>query len=139
MDKITITGRPANGSTAVGEALVCPRSIMGWNGVDLKTGEITEKGHLHEGVSVKGKVLVIPGSSGSVAWSDSFYACHLNDCGPVAYVLTQMDSKVGTTVLVSDIPCVTDFPDGTDPCTIIETGDQVIVDGDKGTVEIVKK
>jgi hypothetical protein len=35
------------------------------------------------------------------------------------------------------VPTVTDFD--RDPTEIIETGDHVLVDGDRGTVEITKK
>lgn len=132
-----LIGRPAMAGIAEGIALVCPNSIMGWNGVDMGTGVIVEKGHPQEGMSIKDKVLVIPGSRGSIGWSDYFYGCHLHGCGPAAYVLTSMDSKCGTAIVMSGVPCVCDFTEAHDPCAEIKTGDFVRVDGNAGTVEIL--
>jgi uncharacterized protein len=39
--------------------------------------------------------------------------------------------------MVAIIPKVTDFD--RDPTEVIETGDHVVVDGDKGIVEVIKK
>jgi len=39
--------------------------------------------------------------------------------------------------MAADVPTVTDFDQG--PTEIIETGDYVIVNGDEGTVEVIKK
>ena len=35
-----LQGRGANGLSVEGYALVCPDSILGWNGLDARTGEI---------------------------------------------------------------------------------------------------
>ena len=138
-DKTLLRGRPAMPGNCEGLALVCPNSIMGWNGVDMDTGVIVEKGHPHEGESIKDRILVIPGSRGSIGWSDYFYGCHLHGCGPVAYVLTAMDSKCGTAIVMSGVPCVCDFPNGQDPWQLIHSGDRVRVDGDLGTVKVLPK
>lgn len=38
-----IKGRPAWGPMVEGYAFVCPNSIVGWNGADVKTGIVTER------------------------------------------------------------------------------------------------
>ena len=139
MANTIIKGRPAHGAVVEGEAIVCPNSIQGWSGFDTKTGVIIEKGHVHEGDSVAGKILVVPCSRGSVGWSMYAHWCALNGVGPKGYIVTKMDTKCGTAVILTDVPCVTDFPEGVDPCAIIHSGDYIRLDGEKGTVEILKK
>ena len=139
MENVVIKGRPAYGPVVEGEALVCPNSIQGWSGIDTKTGVIVEVGHVHEGDSIAGKILVVPCSRGSLGWSMYMHACWLNGVGPKGYVFTKMDSKCGTTVALTSTPCVADFPDGVDPCAVIHSGDYVRLDGENGTVEILKR
>ena len=67
-----LQGRGAKGPSVEGTALVCPNSILGWNGLDVRTGEIIEEGHIHKGERITGKILVMPCSRGSIAWSDYF-------------------------------------------------------------------
>lgn len=139
MKKKVLKARGANGPVAEGYAMVCPNSIQGWSSLEMSTGVIIEKDHIYEGQSIKGKVLVVPCSRGSLGWSDYFFGCHLQNAGPVAYVFTKMDSKCATTVALADVPCVADFPWDCDPCEQIRTGDYIRVDGDQGTVEILKR
>ena len=138
MKNRVLKARGANGSSVEGYALVCPNSIQGWSSLEIRTGIITEKGHLYEGESIKGKILVVPCSRGSLGWSDYFFACHLHGTGPIGYVFKKMDSKCATTVALADVPCVSDFDEGTDPCQLIKTGDFIRIDGEKGTIEILE-
>ena len=88
-----IKGRPAWGPMVEGYAFVCPNSIVGWNGADVKTGIVTEKGNVHYGDSFAGKIIVMPCSRGSLGWSDMFRNSEYNGVGPIGYVFTTMDSK----------------------------------------------
>lgn len=133
-----LKGRPALGPVVEGVAFVCPTSIQGWSSIDVKTGVVLEKGHVHEGDSFAGKILVVPCSRGSLGWSDYFINSHINGVGPIGYIFTKMDSKCGVVVLVNNCPCVCDFPDGVDPCTEIHDGDYIRLDGINGTVEILR-
>lgn len=51
----TLKGRPAWGGVVEGYAFVCPNSIQGWSSIDVNTGVVLEKGHVHEGGSFAGK------------------------------------------------------------------------------------
>lgn len=133
-----LRGRGALGPVAEGYAFVCPTSIQGWSSIDSKTGVVLEKGHVHEGDSFAGKILVVPCSRGSLGWSDYFINSNINGVAPIGYVFTKMDSKCGVVVLVTDKPCVCDFPEGVDPCREIHDGDYIRVDGSEGTVEILR-
>ena len=54
-------------------------------------------------------------------------------------IFSSMDSRCGVATVASEIPAVTDFPPDTDVFSIIETGDQVKLDGTTGDVIITKK
>lgn len=133
-----LKGRPALGPAVEGYAFVCPTSIQGWSSIDVNTGTVLEKGHVHENESFAGKILVVPCSRGSLGWSFYFRKSHQNGVGPAGYVFTRMDSKCGAAVYATDCPCVCDFPEGVDPCVEIHDGDYIRVDGDAGTVEILR-
>ncbi|MBK5260974.1 MAG: DUF126 domain-containing protein [Peptostreptococcaceae bacterium] len=133
-----IRGRGAIKGIAEGEALVCPNSIQGWAGIDDITGVIIEKGHIAEGESIDGKILVIPASKGSNCWSSHFNSAMINGRKPAAWIIKAIDSRVGVAAVVVDVPMVTDFAD-VDPCQYIKTGDWVKVNGNNGEVEIHRK
>lgn len=138
MSNKILKGRPALGPVVEGYAFVCPTSIQGWSSIDTNTGVVLEKGHIHEGDSFAGKILVVPCSRGSLGWAGYFHNCYLHGMGPIGFVFTKMDSKCGDAVLSVDCPCVCDFPPEVDPCQEIHDGDYIRLDGINGTVEILK-
>lgn len=138
-ENTVIRARGVMGPTVEGIVMVCPNSIQGWYGIDVKTGVITEKGHIHEGESIAGKVLVLPCARGSLGWSNYFHNAFLNGVGPVAYVFTRMDSKCATTILSTETPCVADFDLAQwDPCKALRDGDLVRLNGDTGEITILQ-
>ncbi|ADL12465.1 aconitase X swivel domain-containing protein [Acetohalobium arabaticum] len=134
-DKILIKGRGALGGKAEGRAMVCPESIQGWAGIDDETGEIIEQGHSLEGKSINDAVVILPGSKGSNGWSCHFHATKIKGTHPAAWIFTKVDSRAGVAIAVEDIPAVTDLDQ--DPFELINTGDWVKVDGDRGIVEVI--
>lgn len=134
MTKRVIHGRGAIGGVAEGVALVSRETIQGWNGVDPR-GVIIEKGHPFEGESIQGAVLILPGAKGSNGWSIHFHSARIAGVGPAALVFPKMDSRTGVTAAVLNIPVVTDLQE--DPFELIQTGDRVRVDGDRGIVEVI--
>lgn len=133
-----LKGRGAYAGVAEGIALVCPDSIQGWAGVSDTTGQIIEKGHVAEGVSIHDRILVLPCSKGSNGWSCHFNSAMRSGFKPAAWVFSKMDSRAGVATVVVGVPAVADFPD-VEPCDIIKTGDLIRVDGDAGTVEILER
>jgi predicted aconitase with swiveling domain len=134
---IVLRGRGIVGGVAEGEALVTKEAISGWGGMNPMKGTIIETRHELRGVSFKDKVLVFRGAKGSSGWSVMFHTARLAGTAPKALVFNEMTTKVALGAVVMRIPSVTDFD--RDPLKLIETGDWVRVDGDKGTVEITKK
>jgi uncharacterized protein len=109
---------------------------MGWGNVDSKNGYTTERNHPLYEVPYKGKVLVFTeprGSGGFVGYGRS------RNFGtqPAAFLYRQGNNLTVFAAMVMKVPTVTDFDQ--DPTQVIETGDWVIVNGDKGIVEVIKK
>ena len=134
---IVLRGRTVYGGRAEGEALVTRQTIPGWGGVNPVQGVITETEHELRGVSFKDKVLVCRGAKGSSGWSAMYHTARLAGTAPKALVFNEMTTKIALGAVVMRIPSVTDLD--RDPLEVIETGDWVIVDGDRGTVEVVKR
>jgi predicted aconitase with swiveling domain len=133
---VVLRGRKVAGGCAEGEALVTHQTISGWGGVNPMTGTVVETRHELRGVSFKDKVLVFPGAKGSSGWSVVFHFARLAGMAPKAMVFNEMTTKVALGAVVMRCPSVTGLD--RDPLEVIETGDWVKVDADKGVVEVRK-
>lgn len=131
---ITLHGRKVVGGYAEGEALVTNDTISGWGGINPMTGTVIETRHDLRGQTFKDKILVFPGAKGSSGWSVAFHLTRLTGTAPKALVFNEMTTKVALGAVVMRVPAVTDFDQ--DPLQVIETGDWVTVDGDRGIVEV---
>jgi predicted aconitase with swiveling domain len=134
---IVLRGRKVVGGCVEGEALVTRHTISGWGGVNPKLGTIIETQHELRGQSFKDKVLVFPGAKGSSGWSAMFHTCRLMGTAPKALVFNEMTPKVALGAVVMRVPSITDLD--RDPLDLIETGDWVRVDADRGVVEVTKR
>ena len=56
---------------------------------------------------------------------------------PAAFVYRKGNNLTVFAAMAANIPTVTDFD--LDPTEVIETGDHIIVNGDEGIVEVIKK
>lgn len=133
---IVLRGRCVVPGRSEGEALVTRDRISGWGGIDSRTGTIVETRHELRGVSFAGKVLVFPGAKGSSGWSAAFHMTRTLGTAPAAMLFNEMTTKIALGAVVTRAPAMTDFDQ--DPLALIETGDWVTVDADRGIVEIRK-
>jgi uncharacterized protein len=133
---LTLHGRTVVGGCAEGEALVTRDTISGWGGVNPMSGTIIETRHELRGQSFKDKVLVFPGAKGSSGWSAVFHMTRLTGTAPKALLFNEMTTKIALGAVVMRVPSVTGLDQ--DPLAVIETGDWVKVDADRGIVEVVK-
>jgi predicted aconitase with swiveling domain len=136
-DTIILRGRKVVGGVAEGEAIVTRDTISGWGGINEREGKVIERRHELVGQSFAGKVLVFPGAKGSSGWSAYFHMTRLNGVAPKAMLFNKMTTKVALGAVVTHAPAMTDFD--RDPIEVIETGDWVKVDADRGIVEITKR
>ena len=135
--RIILRGRAVRGGRAEGEALVTRATIPGWGGVNPVKGVITETQHELRGVSFKDKVLVFRGAKGSSGWSAMYHTARLAGTAPKALIFNEMTTKVALGAVVMRVPSMTDLDQN--PLDVIETGDWVTVDADRGIVEVVKR
>jgi predicted aconitase with swiveling domain len=137
--EISIAGRGVIPGRTSGYALVCPRGITGWGGIDPVTGVIKEYDNVNRGESIKGRILVMPGSKGSNGWSCYFGVTRVSGASPKGFIFTNVDSSCAVAAVCLRIPTIVDFPPSQDPCQAIENGDFVIMDGGTGEVTVTKK
>ena len=57
--------------------------------------------------------------------------------GPAALVFPRLDSRTAVAAAVLNVPLVTDLD--ADPFALINVGDRVCVDGDRGLVEVIER
>ena len=137
MKKLILKGRMIYGGIAEGEALVTKKGLGGMGLFDVDTGTVIELGHDWKDQVVKGKVLVFKVARGSSSWSFWHHILRFLGTGPAAYVVTECNPQIAGGAVVARAPSVTELD--RDPTEVIETGDWVKVDGDKGLVEVTKK
>jgi hypothetical protein len=125
-----LQGRTITPGRVEGEALVTDRAISFFGGVDPKTGVVTEKDHPLEGQSVAGRVLVFPTGKGSTVGSYTIYRLKWNAVAPRAIVNAECETITAVGCIMAEIPCVDQVPIGR-----LETGMQLVVDGEAGAVE----
>jgi predicted aconitase with swiveling domain len=133
---IVLKGRKVIGGIAEGEALVTKKPLMGWGNVNVQGGYTVERNHPLYEVPFKGKVLVFAeprGSGGFVGYGMT----RLFDKNPAAFIYRRGNNLTVFAAMNMKVPTVTDLDQ--DPTEVIETGDYVRVDGDRGIVEVTKK
>ena len=130
-DKMKLKGRKVYKGIAEAEAIVTKDGISFYGGVDPDTGKVVEVGHELEGQTITGKVLVFPTGKGSTVGSYTIYRMKKNNTAPVAIVNKEIDTIIAVGCIISEIPCV-------DKINIedIKTGQQLIVNGNEGIVEL---
>src|SRR5215469_1934610 len=134
---IVLRGRKVVGGLAQGEALVSKETISGWGGIDPNTGTIIERRHALRGQSFKDRILVFPGAKGSSGWSAFFHAARMAGAAPKGMIFKKMSTKVALGAVVTHAPAVTDLDQ--DPLVVIESGDWVEIDADRGIVKVIKR
>jgi len=92
---------------------------------------IIEKGHDLKGESVKGKVLCFPYGHGSTVGSYVLYSLVKKGVGPIAIVNQVADLVVVVGAIIAEIPMIDQID-----IRQIKTGDEVEVDGTRGTVKV---
>ena len=133
ISRIILQGRKISTGAAQAEALVTAMGISFFGGVDPETGIVVERGHELEGQSIAGKVLVFPTGKGSTVGSYTLYRLKFSGKAPAAVINAECETITAVGCIIAEIPCVDHIP-----LAQIHTGDQLIVDGKAGTVEILK-
>ena len=129
-----LKGRPIVPGHRKGLALVAQKPISFLGDVDPNSGLIIERDHDLKGECVKGRILCFPSGHGSTVGSYVLYSLAKKGLGPKAIVNQTADPVVVVGAIIAEIPMIDQIGTGQ-----IETGDDVEVDGERGTVKIWKK
>ncbi len=144
MAKIILKGHKGIGGTAEGEALVTKNALsyifdVGGIWLDPMSAKVTNKQEMPDwyGKDLAGKVLVFPTGRGGIFSTAMIMGLVKHGLGPKAMINIKTHPVFAYASIVLNIPTV----DGLDknPCEVIETGDWVKVDAQKGIVEVTKK
>ncbi len=145
--RVVLRGRGLSGGVAKGEALVTkPINFFGayMQGIlSGKLSKIEDTKHELYGKSLEGKVLVFPFSIGSLAGGVSLLEAIIQGVGPKAIVNSRTDGVLLAGPVFAhvfygiQVPVVDSLDK--DPLKLIRNGDILIVDGNKGTVEVTGK
>ena len=84
-----------------GELLRLTEPLSLWGGFDSKTGLVTERGHPQVGLSLAGRIVVMPYGRGSSSSSSVLAEALRLSTGPAALVLDEPDSILVIGVLVA--------------------------------------
>lgn len=135
-NKIVLRGDIGVKGSAEGPALVTSESIHFLGGVDFKTGVVIKSNHELEGKSLAGKILVFPAQVGSTGEPMGLYFLTRSGKNPKAILCSTRGQMPVVSSMVSGLPFVYNLDK--DPVEVIETGDHVRIDADKGIVEVIK-
>jgi len=93
-------GRPLAAGEARGPALVLDEPLSFWGGVDPETGRVIDVHHPQLGVTVTGRVLVMPSGRGSSSSSSVLVESIHARTGPIAIVMREPDPIIGLGAIV---------------------------------------
>lgn len=125
-------GRKIYSGKAVGETLVSIMGISFFGGVDPQSGVVVERDHDLEGQSIAGKVLVFPTGKGSTVGSYTLYRLKRAGKAPIAIINAECETITAVGCIIAEIPCVDQVP-----IDELQSGQRVVVDGERGTVTVL--
>jgi predicted aconitase with swiveling domain len=144
MAKIILKGHKGIGGTAEGEALVSQNGLsyifdVGGIWLDPMSAKVTNKTEMPDwyGQDLAGKVLVFPTGRGGIFSTAMLMGLANKGLTPKAMINIKTHPVFAYASIVLDIPTVDELDQN--PCEVIETGDWVKVDAEKGIVEVTKK
>ena len=126
-------GRKIYAGQATGETLVSSMGISFFGGVDPESGVVVERGHDLEGQSIAGKVLVFSTGKGSTVGSYTLYRLKRAGKAPIAIINAECETITAVGCIIAEIPCVDLVP-----IEQLRSGQQVVVDGERGIVTILE-
>jgi hypothetical protein len=144
MAKIILRGHKGIGGTAEGEALVSKNALsyifdVGGIWHEPMSAKVTNKKEMPDWYEkdLAGKVLVFPTGRGGIFSTAMLMGLAKKGLGPKAMINVKTHPVFAYASIVLDIPTVDRL--NKNPSEVIETGDWVKVDAQKGIVEVTKK
>ena len=127
-----LRGRKIFQGKVSGAALFTRMAISFYGGVDPDTGIVIERDHELNGQCISGRIFVFPRGKGSTVGSYTLYRLKKNGLAPAAIINQECETITAVGCIISEIPCIDQVEIGQ-----LETGMQLTVDGENGTVELI--
>jgi len=125
------------GGYGEGEAMVSHEPICFYL-TDPKTGIVRERSHELAGKNLANKILVFPsGKASSVVQIDGLFKLASHNVAPKALIVKEVETVLVVSAFIVKIPLVDRLEK--DPFEIIDTGDFVKVNAEKGIVTVMKR
>ena len=137
LKEIELKGRRIVGGIGEGPALVTSEAISFFGGVDPESGNIIDKTHELYGRCITNKILVFPRGKGSTVGPYTIFALSKNRKNPCAMLNIETEPIIAAGCVLGNIPLMDRLSQN--PLEIVEEGDHILVDADKGLVKVVKK
>ena len=135
--EITLKCHKIIGGYGEGEALVSHQPICFYL-TDPKTGIVRERSHELAGKNLANKVLVFPsGKASSVVQIDGLFKLASHNVAPKALIVKDVETVLVVSAFIVKIPLVDRLEK--DPFEIIDTGDFVKVNAERGIVTVTKR
>lgn len=116
-----------------GEALISTDPVLFYC-TDPTTGKITEAGHSLEGISVKDKILIMPGGKGSsVVQADGMYRLDKHGTAPKGLIVQELDTVLVSSAVIMEMPMAYQVEEAF--YRTVRNGDQIRIDTEKQTIE----
>lgn len=129
-----INCRKISKGIARGEIIASTEPISFLGGVNPENGEIIDPHHELKGQIIKDKILFIPSGKGSTVGSYVIFQMMKNKTSPKAIICLEAEPIISTGAIMSNIPMV----DSPHTAENLKTGTYVEVNGNDGTIEILK-
>jgi len=126
-----IRGRRIVPGRVEGQALASPSPFSFVGGADPVTGKILDPSTGVADERLAGHIFVFPRGKGSTVGSYVIYGLAKRGVGPAGIVNTSAEGIVAVGAILAGIPMVDQIDTGG-----LQTGDRLILDGDRGTVEL---
>jgi len=134
---ITIKGHKISGGKGEGEVIMWQDRFAFHGDVNPATGKFVLAGHPLLGQSIANKVFIFSAGRGSSQNARVTMEAKNAGNAPAAMICLVADPVTATGAIMAGIPFVDKLDKN--PFDLIEPGDYVIVDADKGIVQVKKK
>lgn len=132
--ELTFKGSSISPGSASGPALVSDEAVCFYL-VKPETGVVIEKGHVLEGKSMEGKILVAhSGKGSSVVQMDGLFKVERKGKGPAGVILRNPDPVFVTALLVMEIPSVFGVDDAF--FDSVQDGERIVLDAERGIITL---
>ena len=133
---LVLSGGSGVGKPVRGPALVSQQGFGVRYDLNLETGIMGNRDHDLYGEALTGRVLVFTKPKGGVAASWALAMLTELEIGPLAIVFRKASPIFAQGALFAGIPILHCLDD--DPCSLLRTGDDVMVDAARGIVEVYR-